>query len=185
MPTKTINIPTIGLVTFAKSRRAKRLSITLKPFKPVRVAVPHTISMEKAANYLHSHLDWIINHLPGIRNLEQQHQAAPSITPQFPSNAKQLLIDRLNHLAHIHSYQYNRVFIKNQKTRWGSCSSLNNINLNINLINLDQDLIDYVILHELVHTKIKNHSPRFWSQLQSHLPNSKSLNKQLKSHLLK
>jgi len=75
--------------------------------------------------------------------------------------------------------------IRNQKTRWGSCSNLNNINLNINLVSLTQDLMDYVILHELLHTKIKNHSKKFWAQLDKYVGGkAKYLDKRLKKHRL-
>jgi predicted metal-dependent hydrolase len=65
------------------------------------------------------------------------------------------------------NFRVNRVFIKNLKTRWGSCSSVNNINLNLHLMRLPEHLIDYVILHELCHTAEKNHGPGFWKLLDS------------------
>ena len=73
---------------------------------------------------------------------------------------------------------------KRQKTLWGSCTSRNNINLNINLINLPRDLIDYVIVHELVHTKVKNHGPKFWSMLNGLVDNARALDKKLKGYIL-
>jgi len=74
--------------------------------------------------------------------------------------------------------------IKSQKTLWGSCSSKNNINLNINLIKLDQELIDYVILHELTHLNIKNHSKKFWQELEKLEPEAIILDKKLKNYNL-
>ena len=65
------------------------------------------------------------------------------------------------------------------KSRWGSCSSKNNISLNIGLVNLPIDLQEYVMIHEFVHTMIKNHSSDFWNMLESILPNSKQLNRRL------
>ena len=82
----------------------------------------------------------------------------------------------------LYIFEYNRVFIKEQKTRWGSCSGQNNINLNVNLVRLPQELIDYTLLHELVHTRIKNHSPRFWSQLDDLLGDAKRLDKKLSKY---
>ena len=76
------------------------------------------------------------------------------------------------------------VKIKSQKTLWGSCSSKNNINLNINLIKLDQELIDYVILHELTHLNIKNHSKTFWQELEKLEPKARILDKKLKNYNL-
>lgn len=69
---------------------------------------------------------------------------------------------RLKELAELHQFQYNRVTIRNTKTRWGSCSSTKNINLSQSLMLLPAYLIDYVLLHELCHTIEMNHSSRFW-----------------------
>ena len=77
-----------------------------------------------------------------------------------------------------------RVVIRCQKTRWGSCSANDNINLNVNLVRLRPGLMDYVILHELVHTRTKNHSRRFWSQLDELVGDAKALDKELKKHVL-
>ena len=94
--------------------------------------------------------------------------------------AKKILPARLKELADSHGFKYNRVGIRNAKTRWGSCSWKNNINLNMHLIKLSDDLIDYVILHELCHTIEKNHSQKFWTLLEKHLPDAKLRRKKLK-----
>ena len=94
--------------------------------------------------------------------------------------AKVILKNRLKELSDIYGFKYNRVFIRNQKTRWGSCSGKNNISLNINLVRVSNELQDYVILHELVHTKIKNHSIRFWKDLDKYVGDGKKYAKLLK-----
>lgn len=94
--------------------------------------------------------------------------------------AKNYLPSRLEFLAKKYNFNYNKIALKNQKTRFGSCSYQNNINLNINLMNYDFDCIDYVIIHELVHTKIKNHSKNFWNEVEKYCPNYKELRKKLK-----
>lgn len=95
--------------------------------------------------------------------------------------AKNYLIQRLEFLAKKHDFKYNRISLRNQKTRFGSCSYQNNISLNINLMNYDFDIIDYVLIHELCHTKIKNHSREFWLEVQKYCPDYKILRKKLKS----
>ena len=65
---------------------------------------------------------------------------------------------------------------------WGSCSDKNNISLNANLIHLPLKLIDYVLLHELLHTRIKNHSPIFWTEMQKLLPDTRTLRKELRNY---
>jgi len=94
--------------------------------------------------------------------------------------AKNYLVARLRFLAQKHGFSYNKVFLKNQKTRFGSCSYCNNINLNINLMRYNFDIIDYVLIHELVHTKIKNHSNNFWLEVEKYCPNYRELRRQLK-----
>ena len=96
--------------------------------------------------------------------------------------AGKLLINRLDLLAKKYGFTYNRVFIRNQKTRWGSCSTKNNINLNVNLVRLPPELIDYTILHELVHTRVKNHSRKFWDQMDALLGDAKKIDKKLSAY---
>ena len=90
--------------------------------------------------------------------------------------------DKTVELAEKHNFKYKKVAIKNAKTRWGSCSYVNNINLSLHLMRLPDYLIDYVILHELVHTKIKNHSKDFWHFLDYVSGNAKKLDKELKDY---
>ncbi len=76
-----------------------------------------------------------------------------------------LLPERLKAIAHQHGFRYNKVTIRNNRRNWGSCSSVNNISLNLQMMKLPDELIDYILLHELVHTEIKDHSERFWKKL--------------------
>jgi len=84
--------------------------------------------------------------------------------------ARQDLPVRIAQLAERHGLVFRRLFIKNLISRWGSCSGCGNINLNLQLLRLPDDLIDYVILHELLHTRHPNHSPSFWRDLQAIVP---------------
>lgn len=79
--------------------------------------------------------------------------------------AKQLLPDRLKDIAKMHGFSYRSVAVKRLKTRWGSCTSQKDITLNCYLMQLPWELIDYVILHELMHTRIMAHGPQFWDEL--------------------
>jgi predicted metal-dependent hydrolase len=82
--------------------------------------------------------------------------------------AKHLLPQRLEELSRSTRLDYNSIAIRSQKTRWGSCSSKRNINLNDRLALLPQELVDYVMIHELCHTREMNHSPAFWKLVESH-----------------
>jgi predicted metal-dependent hydrolase len=79
--------------------------------------------------------------------------------------AKAFLPGRLAWLAREHGFSFNNVTIKNLSSRWGSCSGKNNINLNLHIMRLPDELIDYILLHELCHTVEKNHGKNFWALL--------------------
>ena len=181
----TIDIEDLGPVLLEKSQRAKRLNISVRPYKGIRVAVPRTVSLARAKEFVQANLPWAQKNLAYVRTLEQEHQAAVDELPRVDkARAKRIITTRLACLALQHGFKYRKVFIRNQKSRWGSCSSQNNINLNVNLVGLTDELMDYVILHELVHTEILNHSPRFWGRLEEFVPNARFLDKQLNKHRL-
>ena len=174
-----IEIDGIGLVLFERSFRARNINIRIKSPSKVRVAVPIGVSFEKAKKVAISKRGWIKRNIKKFSNQINLNNQLESIDL---GAAKRYLIDRLDYLARLHSFNYNKITIRNQKTRWGSCSADNNISLNIKLACLPKLLIDYVIMHELVHTKIKNHSPSFWSFLDKYIPGAKKIDKSLKRY---
>jgi hypothetical protein len=182
---KTVLIDGAGQVDFVKSKRARRLSISVRPFKPVRVAIPLRLSFKKAREYFDTNIEWVRKSSEHIRKIEQSHKTTvldePIVNKKY---ARQFLLGRLAQLADEHNFTYAKAAVRNQKTLWASCSHENNISLNINLIKLRPELIDYVILHELVHTRVKNHSKKFWAELDRYVPGSKKLDKLLRNHHL-
>ncbi len=159
---KTIEMNGIGRVLLERSKRARRLNISLKPFTGVRVAVPYGLSFESAEKMAFSKETWIKRHLDKVKEIEKRQAAISNDLSEIDrALVRNKLTYRLNELSRRYGFTYNRVFIRNQKTRWGSCSAKNNISLNMKLLRLPQELIDYVILHELVHTKERNHSGGF------------------------
>ena len=98
------------------------------------------------------------------------------------TQAEQLLPSRLQTLAEQHGFQYRSVSIKRLKSRWGSCDQHQNIVLNLFLMQLPWECIDYVILHELVHTRVLRHGPDFWQAMQAELPTTKLLRRQMRNY---
>ena len=176
-----IELPNIGPVLFEKSQRAKHISISVKAPSKVRVAIPRRISFKDAVSFAATKQSWILKNLDKVKNRYDNQKKNPIGDIDA---AKDYLLNRLNKLAIKNGFTYNKATIRNQKTRWGSCSQNNNISLNIQLINLPVDLIDYVILHELVHTEVKNHSDRFWKTLDRYVENSKKQNIRLRLYCL-
>lgn len=87
---------------------------------------------------------------------------------------------RVKFYADKYNFEYNRVTIKNLKSKWGSCSSKNNLNFNLKLMKYRKEVIDYIVVHELCHLKEMNHSKTYWALVSSIIPNYKELEKELK-----
>ena len=173
----------MGDVLFERSKRAKHLNITIRPFQGIRVAIPKGVEIEEAESLVLRKISWISKHSARMKDFEQGRIVEDDkVIERRRADAKKVLIPRLNYLAKKHNLPYNKVTIRNQKTRWGSCSQKNNINLNMKLITLPEEIIDYVLIHELVHTKIKNHSKKYWDELKILVPNTKYYIKQLKEY---
>jgi predicted metal-dependent hydrolase len=139
--------------------------------------------LEKAMEFAGSKSGWIKRNLEKMRQMERDHKI---LSIKFNNidrrEARKILVKRLDELAKAHGFKYNRVFIRNQKTRWGSCSSKNNISLNVKLVRLPERLTDYVIIHELVHTRIKSHNKKFYAELEKFVNDRKSLDRELKKY---
>ena len=233
---KTISLDGIP-ITFYKSKRAKNINISIRPFIGVRVAVPRFATYRQAQLFVQSRKLWIKKHtdnmtqyenrqtvfdwntvfktkthqlylikskievikykitesqliinIPETKNIADntvQTAIQTAIENTYRLEAKNHLPNRVHELASMHGLSYKKVKINNAKTRWGSCSSTNNINLTLQLMRLPNHLIDYVILHELAHTKVKNHSVTFWNFLDTLTDyNAKKLDKELKTYYL-
>ncbi len=96
--------------------------------------------------------------------------------------AEQLLPYRLRQLAERDGFTYRSVGVKQLKSRWGSCSSQKEIVLNLYLMQLPWHLIDYVLFHELTHTKVMQHGPPFWQEMERHVPYAKRLRKEINNY---
>ena len=105
-----------------------------------------------------------------IANSIEPDSLSLSIKKWYKNKFKEIALPIVAYFANKHNLMVNQVRIKNQKTMWGSCSSKNNINLNYLLLMAPMGVIDYVIVHELVHTIHRNHSTDFWDSVESIMP---------------
>ena len=95
-------------------------------------------------------------------------------------DARALARNRLAHFNSFYNFPIGKLFIKNHKSRWGSCSSRGNLNFNYKIVLLPPEVADYIIVHELCHLKEFNHSPKFWALVAQTLPNHLALRHHLR-----
>ena len=110
-------------------------------------------------------------------SVDAQHYISRATMRALRRDAEEHLPARLQELAYMHNFNFRAVTIKHLKRRWGSCTTKKDIALNLFLIELDQQHIDYVLLHELTHTLHMNHGSEFWAKLEQVCPGAKKLAK--------
>ena len=125
---------------------------------------------------------YTFQHLPGLRSrvaIKDEGKiiysgrnllADGALGTWYRQEAKRVIMERLEYFAKTYKFNYNKVFIRNQKTLWGSCSSKRNLSFNWRLIQTPLDIIDYIVVHELVHTKILQHTKAYWERVASLYP---------------
>ena len=159
---KILSDPQVGEVLLVKSARSRSISIRVHPVKGVRVSVPRLVPFAAAVAFYKMKRNWVLEVMARQRERFKDVQvASPDEVEALRRKAKAELPSRLAELAGRYGFVYNRVVIKHNATNWGSCSSKNNINLNLNIVRLPKVLQDYILLHELCHLHHHDHGEGF------------------------
>ena len=96
-------------------------------------------------------------------------------------NAYHLVVELIERVNKIYGFEYGTIAIRNQKTRWGSCSSQGNLNFNYRIVDLPPKLAEYIVVHELCHLKEMNHGPSFWKLVEQGMPDYRQVRSDLKN----
>lgn len=159
---KIIVDPEIGEVLLVKSARSRSVSIRVHPVRGVRVSVPRLVPYAAAIAFFKMKRGWVLEVMAKQKErFKDVKGASPDEVSELRRRAKSELPQRLAHLASRYGFVYNRVALKHNATNWGSCSTKNNINLNINIVRLPLVLQDYILLHELCHLRHHDHGDGF------------------------
>jgi len=180
-----VSVPGVpAAVVFVRHRRARHYILRLRDDGVVRVTLPWRGSRAEAERFLMARRDWIARE----RHRRELARAATRVSAEVEAHLRKLaardLPARLRELAHAHGLAVSAVSIRNQRTRWGSCSAKGRISLNWRLIQLPPAVCDYVLWHELTHLRHPNHSARFWRELAHVCPDYAEARKWLRSSKL-
>lgn len=159
-------------VTVIKSKR-KTFSIQIKP-NEVIVRAPVRLNQSEIERFVESKRGWIEKHLKSVAEKQKLLQNTQPYSEEeikcFAAQAKVIIPQRVEFYADKIGVTYNRISIRCQRTRWGSCSSKGNLNFNCLLVLLPAEIIDSVVVHELCHRKQMNHSAKFYAEVEKVFP---------------
>lgn len=150
-----------------------------------KLTVVKVLETEKEKPFLKQEKDFLGIYIPigsYVERTEWQELIKTQIEEQLKREAKYFLVKRTRELSTLKGIKIGKVSIRTTKSRWGSCSHNDDISLSVYLMTLPDELIDYVICHELAHVKEKNHSKAFWAHLEMLLPGAGKLDKEMKKY---
>jgi len=164
------------------SRRARRLRVAVYCDSRVVLTLPVGFDFNRAEEFIKAKLGWITKALNYFKRFEGRVFIKSGKREYYKHRAQALSLakSKVEQWNKFYNFSYNRVSIKNQKTRWGSCSKKGNLNFNYKVVHLPEDLLNYLVVHELCHLRELNHSSRFWELVAKTVPNYKILRQKLK-----
>ncbi len=172
-------------VKVIRSRR-KTLSLEITKEAKILVRAPYQMKEPEIENFIQEKSDWIAEHLRKIQDKLAERAAIPRMSMEevqrLADEAVRVLPGKAAYYAPIAGVTYGRITIRNQRTRWGSCSGKGNLNFNCLLMLAPEEVQDYVVVHELCHRLEMNHSPEFWKEVERVLPDYRTAKQWLKEH---
>lgn len=183
------NLSVDGIHVAVICSERKTVGLEIKPNGQVFLRTPTAMTEAQMSQFLNDKKDWLEKHLQRI-NQKQEERAKTPTQPSLTEVDIRALADkaltelppRVAYYAKVIGVTYGRITIRNQTTKWGSCSSKGNLNFNCLLMLAPSEIVDYIIVHELCHRKEMNHSPAFWRLVESVMPDYKEKVKWLNEH---
>lgn len=165
------------------SKRAKRLRIAIYCDGAFVVTAPKNINISLIEKFIVQKSQWVVDKLNYFNQFPHTLKKENSIEEYLKYKKQALLLveNKVKKFNVIYNFSYNKINIKNQKTRWGSCSKKGNLNFNYKIALLPDRLAEYIVVHELCHLGQFNHSQKFWNLVAKTIPDYLEIRENLKS----
>ncbi|OGH87837.1 MAG: hypothetical protein A3J93_05400 [Candidatus Magasanikbacteria bacterium RIFOXYC2_FULL_42_28] len=172
-----------------KSTRARNLRLTVNCDASVVVTVPrYFFGMYKIERFLQAKASWVLRKIDYFKKFGNRVRVGESRLghggrreyKKYREQARALIAQKITQLNQTGEFVFNRISIKNHKSRWGSCSKKKNLNFNYKIVFLPEHLAEYIVAHELCHLKELNHSRKFWNLVAEFVPDYKEQRRALK-----
>ena len=175
-------------VSVIRSAR-KSLGLEVRDANTVLARIPTRVSDRELKAFVENHRSWILEKTAVMAEREENRKSTPAPPPELLSKTDRMKIQlkigkQVRHYCEAMGVTVGYVTVKNQKTRWGSCSAKGNVNFNYQLAFLPDELLDYVVIHELAHRRHMNHSRAFWAEVEKYCPDYLERREQLKEYSL-
>ncbi|MDE7424348.1 MAG: M48 family metallopeptidase [Lachnospiraceae bacterium] len=167
--------------------RTKRKTLAIEITRDARVLVraPYRMKNADIQKFVEEKREWIEKNLRLMKEKQLNQPTEPLTMEEIKQLAEKAMVkipQRVYYYAAIVGVTYGKITIRNQKTRWGSCSRKGNLNFNCLLMLAPEEVLDYVVVHELCHRKEMNHSKRFWNEVERVLPSYRKQESWLKEN---
>jgi predicted metal-dependent hydrolase len=164
--------------TIKRRARQRQINLIVHQDGTLVVTAPKSCTQKSISKEIKKNKKWIAKHISGKI---QCITVDPCVVNHMKKLLKPIIEAKLLQFNSYYNFEYNRISIRHQKTRWGSCSSEGNLNFNCKLMCLSNELKEYVVAHELCHLREMNHSKDFWALVEKTVPNYNELMTQLKN----
>lgn len=163
--------------TVKKGSGTKYLRLTISNSGELVVSKPWYLNTLILESFIKKKAEWILDKLAYFKNNPPKYGKKEYLT--YKPQAERLVCQKIDRFNQHYRFQFSQISIRNQRTRWGSCSSRGNLNFNYKIVFLPTKMIDYIVVHELCHLKEMNHSEKFWNLVSQTIPDYKAIRKDL------
>lgn len=169
-----------------RSKRAKRMRLAVYCDGSVVVTLPQNASVNIIDNFLREKMSWVLDKVAFFKQIKNPFlsKLGDGDYLKYKNKALELATSRIKFFNKFYQVSFNKINIRNQKTRWGSCSTKGNLNFNYKILFLSEKARDYIVVHEMCHLKQFNHSKKFWNLVETSLPDYVEIKKELRKNYL-